>query len=411
MRLFGLIAFITARDSLHEWHMSLLAIFAVTVVITPLLVLLSMRNGILAAISSELRSDPRLLEVRVVGKGGHSPDDLAEISDWPEVGFLVPRTRFLASTITLVADTEMGPRGLPVKLVPTAAGDPLLRDLVPPSSPDEIVVAESVAGELAIRAGARVTAIVRYEGGASGQTDRGDRHVERRTLRVSGVLPNRLDQGKTAYAPLAFLRNVEAMTEGRPVPDWNWSGRVMEETVERYASFRVFAASMDDVAALQERLSRLGFEPRSRIAEIETFQALDANLTRLMVVIASLAGAGVLMSTAVGQYASVLRKQRNLCLLILLGYTKLHVAMLPLMSGALFAVLGVMLGSFLYAVVDPFVEHAFAGRLLPGSAVTRMTARDLVGCVLVSLLISVAASSIAALRVTRIAPSEALRDE
>ena len=88
--------------------MSFLAVFAVAAVILPLLVLLSMRNGVLAAISSELRTDPRLLEVSVVGKGGYSPQDLAAITDWPEVGFLVPRTRFLASTVTLVADTGAG---------------------------------------------------------------------------------------------------------------------------------------------------------------------------------------------------------------------------------------------------------------------------------------------------------------
>ena len=411
MKVLGLIAFIAARDCVREWHMSLLAILAVTAVITPLVVLLSMRNGIVTAISSELRSDPRLLEVHVVGKGGHAPEDLVEISAWREVGFLVPRTRFLASTVSLVSDTRSGPRGLPVALVPTAENDPLLRDVVPPASPDEIVVTGSVAAELELAAGDVVTAIVRYEGGSEGRGAKGERHVERRNLRVSGVLPARLDQRKSAYALLPFLRNVEAMSEGRPVPEWSWPGRIEAESVEKFASFRVFAASMEEVAALHERLDRLGLEPRSRLAEIETFRALDANLTRLMLVIAALAAAGVLMSTAIGQYASVLRKQRDLCLLMLLGYSKLHISMLPLLSGASFAVAGVLLGSLLFAAVDPLIEHAFSGRLLPDSAVTRLASNDLAGCVLVTLLISLAASGIAALRVTRIAPSEGLRDE
>ena len=410
MRRLGLLALIAVRDGRREWHMSVLAIVAVAAVVLPLLVLLSMRNGVLAAIASELRSDPRLLEISVVGAGGYSPQDLDAMADWPEVGFLVPRTRFLASTITLVADTSAGPRGLQVTLVPTAAGDPLLRDVTPPVAADEIVVAESVAGELGVTTGETVAAIVRYEAGADG-SDPGERHIERRALRVTGVLPVRLAQGRVVYAPLGLLRNVEAMVEGRPVPEWGWPGRVPAPTVETYASFRIFAASMDRVAALHERLSRLGLEPRSRLAEIETFQALDANLTRLMGIIAILAGATVFASMGVGQVASVLRKRRDLCLLMLLGYTQRDVALLPLMSAAMFAVAGVAVGCTAYVIVAHPIDWAFAGRLLPGSEVTRMAVTDVVGCVLGALVVSVAASGIAAARATRIAPSEGLRDE
>ena len=410
MRMLRLLAFIAVRDSRHEWHMSFLAIFAVAAVILPLLVLLSMRNGVLAAISSELRTDPRLLEVSVVGKGGYTPQDLAAIADWPEVGFLVPRTRFLTSTITLVADTGAGSRGLAVTLVPTATGDPLLRDLTPPASADEIVVTGSVADALEIAPGETVTAIVRYDADDDG-SGRGDRYIERRALRVTGVLPARLDQRKAVYAPFGLLRNVEAMVEGRPVPEWGWPGRVPEETVERYASFRVFAASMDRVAALHERLNRLGLEPRSRLAEIEAFQALDANLTRLMLIIVVLAGSSMLVSTGVGQVASVLRKRRDLCLLMLLGYTRRHVAVLPLISAALHTVAGVTVGCVAYALLAHPIDWVFAGRLLPGSEVTRMAIPDLAGCLLGTLAICVAASGVAARRATRIAPSEGLRDE
>ena len=410
MRMLRLLAFIAVRDSRHEWQMSFLAIFAVAVVILPLLVLLSMRNGVLAAISSELRTDPRLLEVSVVGKGGYTPQDLAAIAGWPEVGFLVPRTRFLASTVTLVADTGAGPRGLSVTLVPTAPGDPLLRGLTPPASTDEIVVTAPVADTLEIPPGETVTAIVRYEADDDG-SGRGDRHIERRALRVTGVLPARLDQRKAVYAPLGLLRNVEAMVEGRPVPEWGWPGRVPEETVERYASFRVFAASMNRVASLHERMDRLGLEPRSRLAEIEAFQALDANLTRLMLIIAALAAASMLVSTIVGQWASVLRKRRDLCLLMLLGYTRRRVAALPLISAALHGVAGVTTGCVAYALLAHPIDWVFAGRLAPGSEVTRMAIPDLAGCLLGTLVICVAASSVAARRVTRIAPSEGLRDE
>ena len=405
-----LLAFIAIRDSRHEWHMSFLAVFAVAAVVLPLLVLLSMRNGVLAAISSELRTDPRLLEVSVVGKGGYSPQDLASIAQWPEVGFLVPRTRFLASTFTLLADTDAGVQGLATTLVPTAAGDPLMRDLTPPASADEIVVTELVAEALDVAPGETVTAIVRYESDIEG-SGRGGRHIERRALRVTGVLPARLDQGKAAYAPLGLLRNVEAMIEGRPVPEWGWLGRVPEETVERYASFRVFAATMDSVAALHERLSQLGLEPRSRLAEIEAFQALDANLTRLMLIIAVLAGSSMLVSMGVGQVASVLRKRRELCVLMLLGYTQRHVAVLPLISAALHAMAGVGVGCVAYGLIAHPIDWVFAGRLLPGSEVTRMAITDLAGCLLGTLAICIAASGVAARRATRIAPSEGLRDE
>ncbi len=410
MRMLRLLAFIVVRDSRHEWHMSFLAVFAVAAVILPLLTLLSMRNGVLVAISSELRMDPRLLEISVVGKGGYTAQDLAAIKDWQEVGFLVPRTRFLTSTITLVADTGVGPHGLAVSLVPTATGDPLLRDLAPPASANEIVLTASVADKMKLALGETVTAIIRYEADDDGSESE-SRHIERRTLHVTGVLPARLDQRKAIYAPLDLLRNVEAMTEGRPVAEWNWPGRVPEETIQRYASFRVFAASMNSVAALHERLNQLGLEPRSRLGEIKAFQTLDENLTRLMLIIAVLAGASMLVSTGVGQVASVLRKRRDLCLLMLLGYTRRHVAALPLISAVLHGIAGVTVGCLAYALLAHPIDWVFAGRLLPGSEVTRIAVADLAGCLLGTLVICVAASGVAAQRATCIAPSEGLRDE
>ena len=318
----------------------------------------------------------------------------------------MPKTRFLSSEVTLASAVEGRSRGAKVVLVPTASGDPLLSAIAQPAAPHEVVLAGAVASELEVREGDSVTAVIRYEA-AEGLPQ----HMERRSLRVVGILPIHLEQDSVAYALLPLLRNVERVIEGRPVPDWGWAGRIPAETAEGYASFRIFAADMESVEPLVERLRALGTEPRSRLAEIRFYEALNSNLTRLVLIISLLAVVGVLLSTAIGQYAAVVRKRRDYCLLLLIGYTVRQVAILPVFSGMLTSLLGILAASLFYLAIDPAIEHAFAGRLLPGVPATRLEIQDVALCLVATVAVSLAATGYAAWQVTRIAPADGLRDE
>lgn len=120
------------RDFAHEWRISLCLIFALAAILAPLLVLFGLKSGIVTTMTERLKADPRTLEVVIRGHGRFTPHWFNEMRANPLVGFIIPRTRLLAATITL--ESTDGPVLQDLDMIPTAAGDPVLPANVTPRS-------------------------------------------------------------------------------------------------------------------------------------------------------------------------------------------------------------------------------------------------------------------------------------
>jgi putative ABC transport system permease protein len=127
---------------------------------------------------------------------------------------------------------------------------------------------------------------------------------------------------------------------------------VMEPT--GFRGFRLYARSIDDVAALAEALEGEGVPVRSQEAAIERVKRLDRVLSQLFLVICILSGlAGVAVVTA-NSLASVSRKTADLGMLRLLGFSKRTLVWFPMCQLSYVAVAAVsisMFGFFLTAAL------------------------------------------------------------
>ena len=99
--------------------------------------------------------------------------------------------------------------------------------------------------------------------------------------------------------------------------------------------------------------------------DIQALQRLNRDLTLLFVLISSLAGTGTLVWIAISSLSTVARKQRELSLLRLFGFSTGCVAAFPIVQAVLTAILGVGLASLAVLATAPVIEPDVAGQLPP----------------------------------------------
>ncbi|MEE4330351.1 MAG: lipoprotein ABC transporter permease, partial [Wenzhouxiangella sp.] len=122
----ALVARLALRDFGHERIMSACFVLALSAVLLPLLVLFGLKFGIIGNLLEPLQEDPRFREIRPVGSGSFDAAWFDAMAAREDVEFIVPKTRSIAATMRLRdADSAVG-RIIPVELIPSADGDPVL---------------------------------------------------------------------------------------------------------------------------------------------------------------------------------------------------------------------------------------------------------------------------------------------
>ena len=103
---------------------SLSLIGALCSVIAPLLLLFSLRYGIISSLENNLKSSPVNLELKL--KTGYKLDEsfFKDLENNPKIDFVLPLTRSLSTTVDIAFNGKIK-RDL--SAIPTKKGDPLLR--------------------------------------------------------------------------------------------------------------------------------------------------------------------------------------------------------------------------------------------------------------------------------------------
>lgn len=178
-----------------------------------------------------------------------------------------------------------------------------------------------------------------------------------------------------------------------------------------YRGFRLYASRIDDVPVLYERLLEEGIEVLAEVDAILRIQVLDAGLTRLFWLIASLGFAGGVAVLVASLYAAVERRRRDLGVLRLVGFARRHVFFFPVVQGVMIAALGLAAGLASYLGLAATINHAFASDLAEGERFSVLPAEYVALAVLTTLVLAVLSSLAAAWRATHIDPAEAIRDQ
>jgi putative ABC transport system permease protein len=208
-------------------------------------------------------------------------------------------------------------------------------------------------------------------------------------------------------APLAGLLRLSKI---RPIHFDEHAGQLLLER-RHYADFRMYARSIDDVEPLRKILSAEGIEVHTEAQRISEVTELDRHLTRIFWLIAAVGLAGGVAALVASLYASIERKRRELAVLRLIGLSRACLVRLPIYQSLLLTTGSCVLAISVFHVIAITINQIFHGQLHAGESFCRLPASDQISALVGSLVFGVLAAVLAATRVNRASPADALREE
>ena len=392
------------RDYLHERLLSACAIMGLEAVLAPLLVLFGVKSGIINTMSDRLIQDPRNREISPVGSGRYGADWFSAMRDRPDVAFIIPQTRSIAASMILYNKNSANPRTLVVSLIPTAEADPLLEQYGRISTKNtQVVLSEPAARKLNVKAGQGII-------GQVGRSVAGVREQVAVDLQITAVLPLGAFSREAAFVRLELLEATEDYRDGRGSKIFGWPGSARPAGPRVYPSFRLYARSIYDVADLRNMLMDQGLEVYTKAEDIETVKSLDRSFNLIFSLIAVVAVLGYFASMVSNVLANVNRKSRYLGISSLIGFSTGNIIWYPMLQSIATSVLGFLTAVILYRLVAALINGLFSDYLSAGEYVCWLSVGHMMIALVLTLALAILASTYGAFRVSRIEPSEVIRE-
>ncbi len=186
-----------------------------------------------------------------------------------------------------------------------------------------------------------------------------------------------------------------------------------------YAGFRLYAKSVDDVDGLRRFFEAQAIPVRTEMKEIKKVADLDKGMSLIFWLLAVIGITGSVASLTASLYASVERKKRELSVLRLIGMASITLFRFPIYQGALIAAGGFGLSLILFQVFSqlvntwfrPYIDKLLGFPIEEGVAFCRLPLIHMGAGLLGIITVASLAAMISAVRIMRIEPAEALRDE
>ena len=395
---FGLVAFLSVRDLLHERRLTACSITALAAVLVPLVLLFGLKNGLVEGLRADLIENPRTRTV--VNNANREFDEafLQNLAGRPDVAFVAPRLRTLNSEARFERTDNVGVVRR-AELLASGPGDPLLAALPAPTG-TEVVLSASLAARLGAKRGTTITMRVARA-----------RDTEMLSLPVvvNGVAPLDSFARDAAFVSLPLMLLADDFVDGKLPP----TAKIADVAVHgrRYAGFRAHARRLEDVPVLDQFLRSQDIDVETHASEVSGLLGLERNLNILFSLLASLGAAGFLVSLGIGLYANVERKQRELSLLRLSGLTRHNVMLLPILQAAVVGLMGAALAAIVAISGSGLLNRLPLGDRSPTiRPVCVLEPWHLATAAIVSLVGAIIAAGLAGHRAAVILPAEGLTD-
>jgi putative ABC transport system permease protein len=392
---------LAGRSLIFDWRLTLCQFFGLIAVLVPLLLVMGLKHGAIQGLVDKLNADPRNLEIIILGNHNLKPAWFEAIAAAPETAFVVPATRALSSTVNLAVDAPGGKLLRGVQLLPTAGNDPLLQGLPIPTEANDIVLSHRAAEALGVKAGDKLRGIVN-------RRLNGVEEIGNRALNVLAVAQASVTAQDIAFVTLGFLVQTEDYRDGM-APDLQTESSEEPAAARSYASARLYARSLMDVAPLAALAGQGDIAVRTKAQEIATVQLLDRALTLVATIIVSLGAIGAGLSIAANQWANVERQRRDISILRLLGLHRLHVLLLPVLQSFIIAIGGAAVSIILFIAASAAVNDVFSVTGLGDSQICRLEISHFLWFGAATLVVAGVAAVLGGMNVVKIDPSEGLR--
>lgn len=398
----GLIARLSYLDCREEWPSALCMILSITAVLVPILLLLSIRSGVIGQMRGELSESPQARELITIGEPDVSAALVSQFRRDPSVAFVAPKTRLLSASAVL-RSFDLS-RGIELDMVASGPGDPMIKESW---HGDSIGLSESAARSLRLKARDRVVLIFdrRTPAGADQQI--------RLTLQVLAVVDYRTARSNLAqaYLPYQLVEAAERWRENPEILDIQqaYAANAADSGRRRYSGMRIYARSIEAVVTLRQNLQSHGIDTESRAADIRLIQRLERSMNIFIGSLAALMALGLIVALGAIQWGWVERKRFDYSYLRLLGMKRGDLFALPILQAIMLAVPAGALAAGIAGLAQLVINRLFAGQLGSLKAVSKLSLSDVVLLILVTFLVAACGAYFAARSAARMSPITALR--
>lgn len=393
---------LSLADLKHERILSICAVAAMTAVLAPLLLLFSLRYGILSTLEHNLSSNPQNLEIRMLSGYKLSQAFFDDLRSDPNVGFVVEMTRALSVSADISCNGKVKSGA---ECIPTAKGDPLLafssiEDL---AADDEVVVSSTLATDMKAKIGDQLRlSISRIKDGQTQRTVH--------SFKIAGVLRSSLSSGYKLYLPLAVITAMEDYRDGYEPLIFS-DGSNQNSARDSFAKVRLYARDIDSVKPLSEKL-RKNYNIQDKLADIEELKALTRTLNFIFITIASVSVIGGSLAVGGLIFSGICRKERALALLRISGLSNLGVVLMIVLENMILATIAFISSLFLYESGSLVLAKYFSQALKEGMVISMLTYEHFLIFFITSLLLCALISVVIALvKILPVTPAQTMRKE
>lgn len=395
-----LLSKLASRDLFYDRKVSFCIIASLIAVIAPLLLLFSLKYGVVSQLRNQLLNDPRNLEIKIVGNLNLSQQWFQWIESQPEVQFVIPLTRSLNTIVDLrgknnrfIADVE---------ILPTKQGDPVVQHLLP--NQHSIILSALAAEKLKINIGEQIELLA---------TRTYENNIEKGILSftVVDIIPETRFPRAAAFVDLNILLGIEDFRDGLQTALFpTMQGDSPAQTRTTFARARIYAKTLDDVLPLAQKLREKNIDIRTEAKAIENVKAIDSVLETIFTVIAGTSIIGCLLSLIGAFLANIDRKRKEIAILRLLGFQATSVVSYLILQAIILSSISFILSYLFFLVGSQLFNQKLTSHLMETHFVSSLQPIHLLIAFTISFILAGIVAAIGAIRALKIQPAESLRD-
>lgn len=352
------------RHLFFERMMTVCQIAALACIMAPLLLLFSLRFGILTELQHRLMNDPKVLSLTLDMSYRLDHTFFEHLTARPEVGFVVPQI----TALNALVDLKFPGTALRVSVLPTKPGDPVVLSsnisYEQPLGDDEAFISHDLAQVRGLKVGDIVTMVV-------ARTQNGVRESVRTSLKLRGIVEERFVNDDCLLLNLDLVNAIDDYRNGFN-PKLLSDGSNLNERPRLYAKFRLYARDLESVIPLYYYLVNQHLNVSSKVREIQNLQAVTHVLNFIYGVIALVSVLGGALALT-GLILSALRaSKRNFVLLRLMGQGSRGIYGVVMIEGVIIATVGFALALTLYSI-GAGIFNTYFGTTLSGAMISELT--------------------------------------
>ncbi|MGN1281829.1 MAG: hypothetical protein ACI4UM_08020 [Succinivibrio sp.] len=349
-------------------------------VIAPLLILFSLRYGIVSTLESNLKSSPVNLEIKL--NTGYKLDErfFSLLENDSRIDFFMPLTRSLSTTADISAN---GTLKRDLTALPSGAGDPVLKKtgLEDELKDTEAYLSETLASELSLKKGDTFKLVV-------SRIKDGERVNSVVPFTMKGAVKKEYLPYKTMLISFNTLICMEDFKDGFEPLIFS-DGSYPNEKRKYFAKARIYVKTLDDVAPVDAMLNSMNYQTFSRLSSIEEFKAISRVLNYLFSVISLISVTGGILASAGLILTFILRSEKSYALLILTGISRTKIALMVVLQNVILSGAAFAFSVALYFSGSYIFNNYFSGLTGMDCVVSSLTLCHLLSGYLITLSISV----------------------